>query len=462
MPEHEGLVGSYVHLAREPRASDALHALKKIASQVKPIMRARGWKVGQLAEFYPNETNLLGTLLDYHAVHQPFTWVPRYLGLNVNRGAKILLRLRYPGDKSQFLPFENVLDTMLHELAHIVHGPHNQQFHALWDQLRDECQGLMMKGYTGEGFLGKGRRLGGASMPDREARRLAREAAEKRRIRASQAIGSGQRLGGHGPRPGQDIRQVIASAAEKRNAVLKGCGSGRYNDGEIVEIADAATRNGFQTQAEEDEANEIAIAQALWELVQEEEKAKHGQSYVRPSPDRPEGPRARGPLTRGATGERDQASRAVAAAQASTAREPKDRDQGNTDYGNRRDPGFWVCELCTLHNPPQYLCCEACGSQRSQQVKMTNSVEPILSEPRKKETSMMSDSTTIDLTGHGAPKTKRHQENTAVRTRTHDAAASPSTTPEAPWVWICTFCGTAMERQWWTCSLCGKMKESSK
>ena len=60
MREHESLVGAYVHLAREQRANEALHTLKKIASQVKPLMRARGWKVGQLAEFYPNETNLLG------------------------------------------------------------------------------------------------------------------------------------------------------------------------------------------------------------------------------------------------------------------------------------------------------------------------------------------------------------------------------------------------------------------
>lgn len=60
MPEYEGLVGSYVHLAKEPRANDALHTLKKVASLVKPIMRARGWKVGQLAEFYPTDPNLLG------------------------------------------------------------------------------------------------------------------------------------------------------------------------------------------------------------------------------------------------------------------------------------------------------------------------------------------------------------------------------------------------------------------
>lgn len=56
----ESLVGTYVHLAKEARANEALHTLKKVASLVKPIMRARGWKVRQLAEFYPDQTNLLG------------------------------------------------------------------------------------------------------------------------------------------------------------------------------------------------------------------------------------------------------------------------------------------------------------------------------------------------------------------------------------------------------------------
>jgi hypothetical protein len=60
MAERDSLIGSYVHLASERRADEALHILKKIASQVKPIMRARGWKVSQLAEFHPADRNLLG------------------------------------------------------------------------------------------------------------------------------------------------------------------------------------------------------------------------------------------------------------------------------------------------------------------------------------------------------------------------------------------------------------------
>jgi len=34
--------------------------LRKAASMVKPMMRKRGWKVGTLAEFLPDEPQLLG------------------------------------------------------------------------------------------------------------------------------------------------------------------------------------------------------------------------------------------------------------------------------------------------------------------------------------------------------------------------------------------------------------------
>jgi DNA-dependent metalloprotease WSS1 len=60
MPEHDPLVLSYSHLRDFPREKDALQTLKKAASLVKPIMRARGWTVKELAEFYPDQQNLLG------------------------------------------------------------------------------------------------------------------------------------------------------------------------------------------------------------------------------------------------------------------------------------------------------------------------------------------------------------------------------------------------------------------
>jgi hypothetical protein len=60
MVERDALIGQYSHLNKIPREKEALHSLKKIASLVKPIMRARNWTVGTLAEFYPDQQNLLG------------------------------------------------------------------------------------------------------------------------------------------------------------------------------------------------------------------------------------------------------------------------------------------------------------------------------------------------------------------------------------------------------------------
>ena len=60
MAEHDALIFQYSHLHHLPREKEALHSLKKIASLVKPIMRARSWKVATLAEFYPDQSNLLG------------------------------------------------------------------------------------------------------------------------------------------------------------------------------------------------------------------------------------------------------------------------------------------------------------------------------------------------------------------------------------------------------------------
>ena len=95
MIEHDPLISQYSHEQHRPREGEALVMIRKVASLVKPIMRQRMWRVGTLSEFYPDEKNLLG--------------------LNVNGGEKILLRLRQPYDDKQFLSYEEVVDTMLHE-----------------------------------------------------------------------------------------------------------------------------------------------------------------------------------------------------------------------------------------------------------------------------------------------------------------------------------------------------------
>lgn len=364
----------------------------------------------------------------------------------MNRGQKICLRLRYPGDNNQFLPIEQVVDTMLHELAHNLIGPHNEQFHALWDQMRKEHEALVMKGYTGEGFLSEGHQLGGGrKLPMHEARRLARIAAEKRKTLSS---GSGQRLGGRPIKVGTDIRQVIVDAIERRSTVLKGCGSEKKGDQEIKDLADQATANGFKTKAEEEKANDYAIAQALWELVQEDQEKEYGDSYV---PSTPSNPTGNGGGAFGKSPMKPQNSFSAPASSSSgpsreaskhvsrlvsepPAKKPKpaqENENPNPPAGKSKPvptsvPSTsiltgWTCEVCTLHNPLNYLCCDACTVERP------DAISRKISEHNAKQASM----------------TKSKPKGPVAKT------------------WTCRQCTTVMEDKWWTCNTCGTMKASS-
>jgi hypothetical protein len=61
---------------------------------------------------------------------------PSLLGENIGAGAEVRLRLRRPDRDWDFFPYEEVLDTMLHELCHNEYGPHNAHFYNLWDEIR--------------------------------------------------------------------------------------------------------------------------------------------------------------------------------------------------------------------------------------------------------------------------------------------------------------------------------------
>lgn len=335
---------------------------------------------------------------------------------------------------------------MLHELSHNVFGPHDAKFHALWDQLRDEYEGLVRKGYTGEGFLSEGKRLGGRQVPLDEARRIARNAAEKRRTLYS---GSGQKLGGAPVRAGTDIRKVIVDAIDRRATVMRGCASDNKNEKEIKAMADQATNNGFRTKAEEDKANEQAISQALWELVQEEKKQEYGDSYIPPTAENPTGngggdlkqpysetlrdSKASKPVSaiakKPAHSRPDSQNRPISrlvqpppkkvALSTSSQLPPKSQKSaaGSSPQASVIvKPSEWECNICTLHNPISFLCCDACGSERPAEVT---------------------------------------RKLAASSTRPLQSPAAKSST------WTCHMCSTIMDNQWWTCSTCSALKLSS-
>ena len=335
---------------------------------------------------------------------------------------------------------------MLERLCHIVHGPHNREFHALWNQLRDEHEELVLKGYTGEGFLSQGRRLGGRKIPIDEAHRQARAAAEQRRVLSA---GSGRRLGGAPLLRGTDMRRVIADATQRRIDVTSGCASGRDNTNDLAE---EASRNGFRTKAEEDDANERAITQAYIELIQQEERERYGPSYIPPSEGNPAGPRSiKSPPP---------VPESTKPTSSSPVPPPPDPVDLISDSSAYEKP--WTCPTCTLENPPNFLCCDACASERPRPSNprsipgpaVTTTTTPKPPEPQKNKRPL---SQSISKPSASARNQPFQNRNNAVAS----LAALERNAQKRSLGWICQACGSFMQREFWTCSSCGVMKESS-
>ncbi|KAI8369317.1 WLM domain-containing protein [Radiomyces spectabilis] len=211
MPESmDQFIKEFKPLKRKKDPEQACQLLHRIASQVKPIMKKRSWKVTQFCEFFPSNPNLLGC--------------------NVNRGYKINIRLRPHYDDTQFLDYNDLLGTMLHELAHIVRGPHDVQFYTLLEELNKELDELILSGYTGEGFLAEGHRLGvgvSHSVSPAEARKKALAAATRRKqLQQVMLPSGGRRLGSGSGTMEKNLspREMAARAAEKRLQDQKWCG----------------------------------------------------------------------------------------------------------------------------------------------------------------------------------------------------------------------------------------------
>ncbi|KAL3646344.1 hypothetical protein CASFOL_011524 [Castilleja foliolosa] len=195
---------------KKVREDEAREILEKVAKQVQPIMRRRKWKVTVLSEFCPSD--------------------PSLMGLNIGGGAEVKLRLRRPNNEWDFFRYEQILDTMLHELCHNEYGPHNTDFDNLLDEIRKECEELTGKGITGtgQGFDFPGRKLGGYSRqpPLSSLRQKALSAAENRAQNETLLPKGPRRIGGDsGIKAVLSPVQAAAMAAERRLHDDLWCGS---------------------------------------------------------------------------------------------------------------------------------------------------------------------------------------------------------------------------------------------
>ncbi|WZZ47860.1 hypothetical protein YC2023_044119 [Brassica napus] len=355
-------------LKKKAREEEARKILEKVANQVQPIMTRRKWRVKLLSEFCP--TN------------------PRLLGVNVNRGVHVKLRLRRVNHDADFLSYHQVLDTMLHELCHNAHGPHNASFYKLWDELRKECEELMSKGITGtgQGFDVPGKRLGGFSRqpPLSSLRATAAKAAEKR-VRVGNLLPSGpQRLGGDSSIM-SDLTpvQAAAMAAERRFLDDVWCGSqsaealeDQENDSHACAEpftslnARPAKRSSSCSTATSSSCPPSSWGSDVIDLTEEEasENSRCTKRSCNPAGD--QGPSSS--ETSSSTGYNANQGREENAmwecsectllnpllapiCELCTAAKPKEKEMRHK---------VWSCKFCTLENEVKLEKCEACGQWR--------------------------------------------------------------------------------------------------
>ncbi|KAJ0101703.1 hypothetical protein Patl1_03969 [Pistacia atlantica] len=339
-------------LKRKPGEEEAKKILERIAKQVQPIMRKHKWRVKVLSEFCP--TN------------------PCLLGVNVGCGLNVKLRLRRPNRDLDFIPFEQVLDTMLHELCHNVHGPHNANFYKLWDELRKECEELISKGIsgTGEGFDLPGRRLGGFSRqpPLSSLCKTALTAAE-RRARLGSLLPSGPRRLGGDSSIMADLSpiQAAAMAAERRFQDDIWCGS--QSSGDVESSSDISEDIVYMGQSTGNTKNSSGSSGLAVDAVSRKRSRESDSKFVDQSSDT-----SRSMLNHDARSPKVCRSKNTSASQSncnsdsgfvelSSASTPASMQNWEA-AGRLEETAMWECEACTLLNPPLAPICEVCTTAR--------------------------------------------------------------------------------------------------
>ena len=174
---------------------------------VKACMKSRDWHVPVLAEMYPEGKVGVSDVC--------------VMGLNVNKGEKILLRLR-TDDLLGFRKIASIRKVLYHELAHNSISPHDNSFFELMRVVEREC--------TEMNWAKNGATTGGSGTASLEAE-LAPELAQLR----NGFLGGTNRLGGDSAGVSQILSaQTMAGSAaimrltQEEQEVVSNCGCGDH------------------------------------------------------------------------------------------------------------------------------------------------------------------------------------------------------------------------------------------
>jgi hypothetical protein len=126
----DGEFEGYQTLDGLPLENYALTLLRRCAYLVGPIMRRHGWAAPLLSEIYLDKhPNLAG----YHK-----SWLSPTKRIPM----EIALRLREPENMHKFIPIDEIMQIMLHELTHFENVDHDLSFYTsnarLLAELRDD------------------------------------------------------------------------------------------------------------------------------------------------------------------------------------------------------------------------------------------------------------------------------------------------------------------------------------
>ena len=167
-----------------PAAAEALLRQLSTDPSILAILEQHRWSVGELKEMAP---------VGHVGVSESCL-----MGLNVNAGQEILLRCR-TDDWCGLRPYHTLIEVLLHELTHNVHGDHDDAFKTLNSQLKRE--------YREHASARTGRTLEGAA--------IAAPRAEAALATAPSGEAQGHVLGGDAPDT-LDAREAAAQAALAR------------------------------------------------------------------------------------------------------------------------------------------------------------------------------------------------------------------------------------------------------
>ncbi|CAA9956684.1 WLM domain containing protein [Pyrenophora teres f. maculata] len=146
LPPQVGLDGgafdSYGTLVGMPNEKKALELLRRAAFICMPIMRHHGWELPALYELCAC-SNCWG--ITHFLDHQPIN--SRGRPIQSRKHAFFLLRVRSVRDPYVFLSMDNIVQTLLHEMAHLEFRWHFDGFYRVNAQLHDELLHEVSSGF---------------------------------------------------------------------------------------------------------------------------------------------------------------------------------------------------------------------------------------------------------------------------------------------------------------------------